>query len=129
MPNVAALQVMVVDDMSTSRMLMISALQEIGFRQIIIAKGGKEALTQLQKSAAHLVVSDMNMPDLDGLSLLKALRSYKMKAKMAFILVTGSADKTLISRGRELGLNNFIAKPFTTPGVRNSIEAVLGPLK
>ena len=52
---------------------------------------------------------------LDGLGLLKALREHKPTSRIGFILVTGSADKTLIERGRQFGLNNFVAKPFTSP--------------
>ena len=68
------------------------------------------------------------MPGLDGLGLLKALREFKPTSKIGFILITGSPDKSLIERGRSLGLNNFIAKPFNTRTIRAAIEAVVGKL-
>jgi len=122
------LQVMVVDDTSVSRMLISDALAQIGIMSAAIARDGKQALDQLMIKPVHLVISDMNMPGLDGLALLKALREYKPTSKIGFILVTGSMDKTLVERGSKLGLNNFIAKPFTTQSFRAAIEAVVGRL-
>ena len=122
------LEIMVVDDTSVSRMLITEALAEIGVKNISMAKDGKQALAALMAKPVHLVISDMNMPGLDGLGLLKALREFKPTSKVGFILVTGSADKSLIERGRQHGLNNFIAKPFSTKTVRSAIEAVVGKL-
>ena len=122
------LEIMVVDDTSVSRMLITEALAEIGVKNISMAKDGKQALAALMAKPVHLVISDMNMPGLDGLGLLKALREFKPTSKIGFILVTGSADKSLIERGRQFGLNNFIAKPFSTKAIKTAIEAVVGKL-
>jgi two-component system chemotaxis response regulator CheY len=122
------LEVMVVDDTSVSRMLITEALAEIGIKSVAIAKDGKQALTALMAKPTHLVISDMNMPGLDGLGLLKGLRGFKPTSRIGFILVTGSPDKSLIEKGKVLGLNNFIAKPFTTKSIRAAIEAVVGKL-
>ncbi len=122
------LEIMVVDDTSVSRMLITESLAEIGINNVSIAKDGKQALAALMVKPVHMVISDMNMPGLDGLGLLKALREYKPTSKIGFILVTGSADKSLIERGRQFGLNNFIAKPFSTKTVKTAIEAVVGKL-
>ncbi len=122
------IEVMVVDDTSVSRMLITESLAEIGVRNVSIAKDGKAALAALMAKPAHLVISDMNMPGLDGLGLLKGLREYKPTSRIGFILVTGKPDKSLIERGRQLGLNNFLAKPFSTPAIKAAIEAVVGKL-
>ena len=122
------LEVMVVDDTSVSRMLMTESLQEIGVVNLSLAKDGAEALSQLKTKPVHLVISDQYMPNLDGLGLLKALRSHGPTAKIGFILVTGSPEKSLVERGRQIGLNNFIAKPFTTKAIKAAIEAVVGRL-
>jgi two-component system chemotaxis response regulator CheY len=122
------LEVMVVDDTSVSRMLMTESLQDIGITSLALAKDGADALSQLKAKPVHLVISDQYMPNLDGLGLLKALRSHGPTAKVGFILVTGSPDKSLVERGRTMGLNNFIAKPYTTQTIRAAIEAVVGRL-
>jgi two-component system chemotaxis response regulator CheY len=66
---------------------------------------------------------------MDGLELLKRLRGQSTTGRIGFILVTGSADKTLIERGRALQMNNYVAKPFTVETVKSAIEAVVGRLQ
>ena len=122
------LKVLVVDDTSVSRMLVIDALQTIGVRNISFAKDGAAALKTMMTSPSHLVISDLNMPNLDGIGLLKALREHKPTSKVGFILLTGVSDKATIDRARQYGLNNYVAKPFTPVALRASIEAVVGKL-
>jgi two-component system chemotaxis response regulator CheY len=122
------IKIMVVDDTSVSRALIVDALDQMGIRGVVIAKDGAAALQALIAQPVHLVISDMNMPGLDGLELLKRLRETKNTARIGFILVTGSADKTLIARGRQFALNNYVTKPFTVAQLRGAIEAVVGKL-
>ncbi len=122
------IRIMVVDDTSVSRALVVDALDQMGVRSVAIAKDGMAALQALTAQPVHLVISDMNMPGLDGLGLLRRLRENKPTARIGFILVTGSADKTLIDRGRQFALNNYVTKPFTVAQLRRAIEAVVGKL-
>ncbi|HKM62777.1 MAG TPA: response regulator [Acidisphaera sp.] len=119
---------MVVDDTGVSRALLINGLNELGFEHIQIAKDGKQALEALRAKPVHLVFSDFNMPHLDGLQLLKALRGAPATSAIGFILVTGAEDKALIMRGQQLGMNNYLAKPFDRASLKSTIEAVVGPL-
>lgn len=128
MPFAKHLDVMVADDTSVSRMLLLGGLDEIGITNQRIAHDGEQALKALMAKPAHLVISDFNMPKLDGLQLLRALREYAPTSKIGFILVTGRSDRELIEQGRKWGLNNFLAKPFTNQGLRTCIEAVVGKL-
>lgn len=123
-----ALNILVVDDMSTSRSLIIMALEEIGIKKIDFATDGNSALQALAAKPAHLVISDYNMPGMDGLHLLKALRGNAATQRIGFILVSGRVDQQIINVGRQLGMNNFIAKPFTSASMRDCIQAVTGPL-
>jgi two-component system chemotaxis response regulator CheY len=122
------LRVMVVDDTSVSRALIVDALDQMGVRGVTIAKDGVAALNSLKAQPVHLVISDMNMPGLDGLGLLKGLREHKPTSRIGFILVTGSNDRSLIERGRHFMLNNYVTKPFTVSSLRSAIEAVVGKL-
>jgi two-component system chemotaxis response regulator CheY len=115
------LEVLIVDDTSVSRMLLTESLQEIGITNITLAKDGAEAFAQVKQKPVHLIISDQYMPNLDGLGLLKAVRSNAPT-------VTGSPEKSLVDRRRQMGLNNFIAKPFTTKAIHAAIEAVVGRL-
>jgi two-component system chemotaxis response regulator CheY len=126
---VEKLEIMVVDDTAVSRALIIDALEQMGIKKVAIAKDGAQALKELISRPTHLVISDMNMPGLDGLALLKRLRDNKPTSRIGFILVTGSADKTLIERGKALQLNNYVAKPFTVESMKRAIESVVGRLQ
>lgn len=123
-----SLSILIVDDMSTSRSLIIMALEEIGLKKLDFAKDGKDALQSLAKRPAHLIISDYNMPGMDGLHLLQALRQNRATQGIGFILVSGKFNQTIIDTGRKLGMNNFIQKPFTTAQMRDCIQAVTGPL-
>lgn len=128
MPLKEKLKVMVVDDMSVSRGLLFQALEEIGMKNILSSKSGEEALEALTRSPAHLVISDYNMPGMSGLDLLEKLRRNSVTAKMGFMLVTGTPTPEVLERGRKLGLNNLVRKPFTSDSLKASIEAVVGRL-
>ncbi|SFE08654.1 response regulator [Roseivivax sediminis] len=123
-----SLSVMVVDDMSTSRSLILMALEQIGITNIDFCKDGQTALQKIAAKPVHIVISDYNMPGLNGLQLLKALRENKQTSRIGFILVSGKLDKEILSTGKKLGLNNFITKPFDTPQMKNCLQAVVGPL-
>ncbi|CAN7670451.1 response regulator [Aminobacter sp. LjRoot7] len=122
-------KVLVVDDTTTSRMLITDALQEMGIRKISIAKDGEQALRMMMEQPSHMVISDFNMPKLDGLQLLKAIRSYGPTRATPFILLTGKGDRQLLEAAVSLGVNNFLTKPFTTPALKKAIEAIVGILK
>lgn len=129
MPLKSQLQIMVVDDMSVSRGLIEQGLDEIGLSKVQYEADGASAYRRLVAAPVHLVISDMNMPGMDGLSLLEALRGHKVTQNIGFILITGKATKEIIMRGQKAGMNNFIPKPFTNQQLLASIEAVTGKLQ
>lgn len=128
MPQAGAIRVLVVDDQMTMRALVRSSLGEIGFKQVEEATDGQEALKMLPEKQPHLVISDFNMPNMDGLELLRIIRSDMRTRKTAFIMLTGRADADLVKRAMQFGVNNYIAKPFTTETLKKKIEAVFGAL-
>jgi len=128
MPFMQHLKVMVVDDTSVSRLLLVDGLNEIGIKNIALAGDGEQALQLMMTNPCHIVFSDMNMPKLNGLQLLKALREYAPTRQCCFILVTGKGDRAMIEEGKKFGLNNFLAKPFTPATLKGAVEAVVGKL-
>ena len=122
------LRVMVVDDMSTSRGLITQALDAIGIQNVLTAADGKSALATISQSPVHIVISDYNMPEMDGLHLLHYLRNTPATQKTGFLLITGRADPAVINKGKQLGMNNFLAKPFQTQDLKTAIEAIVGRL-
>ena len=128
MPTASNISALVVDDQFTMRALIKGSLQQIGITNLREAGDGEDALRALLSAPAHLVISDYNMPKLDGLGLLRAIRSHPPIAKTAFVMLTGRADKELVQRAVQFGVNNYLVKPFTTQTLKEKIEAVFGPL-
>jgi two-component system chemotaxis response regulator CheY len=120
------LRVLVVDDTSTSRMLIRDGLEQMGVRNIFLAHDGEQALQFMMKTPAHLIISDVNMPKLDGLGLLKAVREYTPTRKVPFIILTGRSERAVLENAVKLGVNNYLTKPFTVPALKKALEAVVG---
>jgi len=122
------LEIMVVDDMSVSRALITNALDEMGIAKYRVENEGESALEKLVARPCHLVISDYNMPKMDGLGLLKGLRQNRTTQRIGFILITGNATNEIITTGQQYGMNNLIRKPFSTPQLKQCIEKVVGRL-
>jgi two-component system, chemotaxis family, chemotaxis protein CheY len=123
------LKVMIVDDQRTSRMLIRDALDQLGIRNIVTAEDGEQALKAMMAAPCHIVISDFNMPKLDGLQLLQAIRSYPPTKKVPFIILSGRGNKELVQKAAALGVNNFLVKPISVPVLQKTIEAVVGRLQ
>jgi two-component system, chemotaxis family, chemotaxis protein CheY len=128
MPAAANINVVVVDDQQTMRSLVRTGLQQLGFKDIRECADGEAGLRAVVTAQTHLVISDFNMPKLDGLGLLRAIRSHEPIRGTAFIMLTGRADKELVQRAVQFGVNNYLVKPFTVAQLKEKIEAVFGPL-
>lgn len=128
MPAASALKVLIVDDQLTIRSLVRNSLHDIGVSDIREAPDGEEGLRAMVTQPANLVITDFNMPKLDGLGLLRAIRGHPPIANTAVIMLTGRADRELVQRAVQFGVNNYLAKPFTTAILKQKIEAVFGAL-
>lgn len=123
------IKVLIVDDQVTSRLLLGDALQQLGFKQITVACDGEVGLKVMRQNPHHLVISDFNMPKMDGLELLHAVRANPATKRAAFIMLTAQGDRALVQKAASLGANNILAKPFTIQKMQAAIEAVFGALK
>lgn len=128
MPAASALEVLVVDDQRAMRSLVIDSLRHFGVSKIVECGDGKEALQELLTRPRHMVISDLNMPVMDGLQLLEAVRKDPGLKTLAFIMLTSRGEVELVKKAVALGVNNYLMKPFSADGLRKKIEAVVGPL-
>jgi two-component system chemotaxis response regulator CheY len=128
MPAANDLKVLIVDDQQTIRSLVRNGLREIGVTAVEEAHDGEDALAALLSKRINLIVSDFNMPKLDGLGLLRAVRMTPQLKGIAFIMLTGRADVDLVRRAQQFGVNNYLVKPFTVSSLRAKIEEVFGAL-
>lgn len=128
MPAASALSVLIVDDQMTMRSLVRDGLRQIGVMNIREACDGEEAVAALVARPANLVITDYNMPKLDGMGLLRAIRTYEPIRNTAVIMLTGRADPELVKRAAQFGVNNYLVKPFTVLTLRGKIEEVFGAI-
>lgn len=112
---------LIVDDSSTMRRIIKNSLKRIGFEDIIEAGNGKEALEIF--ADADIILTDWNMPEMDGLEFVKQVRS-RNKA-IPILMVTTNAAKDDIVEALKNGVNNYIVKPFTPETLKEKVEAVL----
>ena len=133
MSLLAQLRILVVDDTTTSRLLVRDALETLGFRNIQVAADGEQAMKMMMTTPSHLIISDMNMPKMNGLQLLHAIRTYKPTSRTPFMILTGSPDRAVLDEGRvqagfHLGADDYVTKPFNPDQLRRALEAIVGKL-
>ncbi|WP_025885195.1 response regulator [Asaia prunellae] len=128
MPAASQIRALIVDDQASIRQVLANNLVQLGFSQIAQRKDGKEALDYLGQNPVHLVISDFNMPVMDGLALLQAVRANPRTQKTAFIILTSEASRDLVQEAIKAGVNNFLAKPYTVAKLREVLEKVFGPI-
>ncbi|BAT20576.1 MULTISPECIES: response regulator [Asaia] len=128
MPAASQIRALIVDDQASIRQVLANNLAQLGFTQVAQRKDGKEALEYLGQNPTHLVISDFNMPVMDGLALLRAVRENPKTQKTAFVILTSEASRDLVQEAIKAGVNNFLAKPYTVAKLREVLEKVFGPI-
>jgi two-component system, chemotaxis family, chemotaxis protein CheY len=127
-PSAIGLKVLVVDDQNSVRQMTRITLQEIGIKHVREAENGRMAMETASSQPLDLIISDYNMPEMDGLGLLRAVRGHPAVRKVPFILLTGRGDRELVVKAAQAGVNNYLVKPFTAAVLRQKIEQVMGKL-
>lgn len=107
----ATKRVMIVDDSATMRRFVTFALRARGL-QVLTAEDGQEALEKLALTPVDLVITDLNMPKLDGFGLVRALREDGHYASLPVIILSSLSKKEDIDRGLDLGATAYLTKPF-----------------
>jgi two-component system chemotaxis response regulator CheY len=118
--------VLVVDDSAMMRKIVIKNLKDCGFDiQVAEAADGKEGLARFSAGGIDLVISDWNMPNMDGLTMVKEIRKVDPERKVGIIMVTteGSADR--VKEAIVAGANNYLAKPFTPERFKEKLSKFL----
>ncbi len=124
----SAIRILIVDDQASIRSLIRASLHQLGFTDVYEAPDGEEGLRAVLTRSPNLVITDFNMPKLDGLGLLRAIRGHPPTKSIAVIMLTGRADRELVQRAVQFGVNNFLVKPFTVATLKQKVEEVVGVL-
>ncbi len=118
------MKVLVVDDFSTMRRIVKNLLRDLGFTNIQEADDGNTALPMLQRGGFDFVVTDWNMPGMQGIDLLKAIRADANLSHIPVLLITAEAKKQQIVMAAQAGVNGYIVKPFTASTLKNKIDRI-----
>lgn len=118
------MQVLVVDDQGSVRALVRTALRSIGVNHVVEAEDGQAGLLALAKDKFGLVITDLNMPRLDGLGMLRAMREDPRTANIPVVVLTGSAVGATVVEAAKLGAVGVIAKPFSLADFTKRLTAI-----
>ncbi len=119
---------LVVDDFSTMRRIVKNILKQLGYENIDEAEDGAQAYSKLQNGQYDFVVSDWNMPNMDGLELLKKIRSDERLKAMPVLMVTAEAEKEKVITAIQAGVNNYVVKPFTAEVLKEKMDRIFEKL-
>lgn len=118
------MKILVVDDFSTMRRIIKNLLRDLGFNNTSEADDGSTALPILQNGDFDFLVTDWNMPGMQGIDLLKAVRSDPKLAKLPVLMVTAESKRDQIVEAAQAGVNGYIVKPFTAVTLKEKIEKI-----
>ena len=120
---------LVVDDFSTMRRIVKNLLHDLGYPNVTEADDGKTALPMLQAGGFDFVVSDWNMPNMDGLTLLQTVRSDPTLKNLPFLMITAEAKKENIIAAAQAGANGYVVKPFTAATLDEKLGKIFEKLE
>lgn len=119
---------LVVDDFSTMRRIVRNLLKELGYTNVEEAEDGAVALGKLKAGAFDFVVSDWNMPNMDGLTLLQSVRADPALKHLPVLMITAEAKKENIIAAAQAGASGYIVKPFTAATLNEKLAKIFEKL-
>ncbi|MGM0703532.1 MAG: chemotaxis response regulator CheY [Pseudomonadota bacterium] len=119
---------LVVDDFPTMRRIVRSLLKELGYTNVEEAEDGQDALSKLRAGNFEFVVSDWNMPNLDGLEMLKQIRADDALKDLPVLMVTAEAKKENIIAAAQAGASGYVVKPFTAATLEEKLNKIFEKL-
>ena len=121
------MRVLVVDDSSTMRRIIVNSLNRLGHEDVLEASNGREGLEQLTGAggAVDLIITDWNMPEMSGIDFVRTLRTVEKLRDLPVLMVTTNAGKADIMQAMQAGVNHYIVKPFTPDTFKEKVEGAL----
>lgn len=119
-----SMKILVVDDFSTMRRIIKNLLKDLGFSNIQEADDGSTALPMLQQGDFDFVVTDWNMPGMQGIDLLRAIRADDKLKHQPVLMVTAEAKKEQIVAAAQAGVNGYVVKPFTAATLKEKLDKI-----
>lgn len=117
--------ILIVDDVPAIRKVLRRILKQLDFKSLVEAGDGKEAWDILESQPIDLIIADWNMPKMNGLELLKMIRSSDTHKMIPFLMLTGKVEKENIIEAVNAGATNYMVKPFTAEIISNKLGKIL----
>ncbi|MFW5427006.1 MAG: chemotaxis response regulator CheY [Methylophagaceae bacterium] len=118
------MKILIVDDFSTMRRIIKNLLRDLGFNNTVEADDGLTALPILQAGGIDFLVTDWNMPGMQGIDLLKAVRADENMATLPVLMVTAETKREQIIVAAQAGVNGYVVKPFTAATLKEKIDTI-----
>ncbi|NRD73361.1 chemotaxis protein CheY [Shewanella sp. VB17] len=118
------MKILVVDDFSTMRRIIKNLLRDLGFNNTQEADDGSTALPMLQNGDFDFVVTDWNMPGMQGIDLLKAIRADEKLKGIPVLMVTAESKREQIIAAAQAGVNGYVVKPFTAATLKEKLDKI-----
>lgn len=118
------MSILVVDDFSTMRRIIKGLLQDLGFSNITEADDGLTALSLLKAGNFDLLITDWNMPGMQGVELLRQVRADERMKKLPVLMLTAEATRAQIVAAAQAGVSGYVIKPFTAATLREKIDKI-----
>ena len=120
------MRILVVDDFATMRKIVRNLLKQLEYTNVEEADDGSTALEKLKADSFEFVITDWNMPQVNGLELLKAIRADEKTKGLPVLMVTAEADKENIIQAAQAGVSDYVVKPFTADVLKGKIDKIFG---
>jgi two-component system chemotaxis response regulator CheY len=121
----ASMKILVVDDSITIRRIISNALKTVGFPETVEAVNGKDALEKLASNKIDFIITDWNMPEMNGLDLIKEIRANPVYSSMPILMITTRGTERDVVDALQAKVNSYIMKPFTPQELKEKIEGIL----
>jgi len=125
----SSMKILIVDDSITIRRIIINALKTIGQTDVVEASNGKDALVKLSSNPVEFVITDWNMPEMNGLDFTKAVRADAAIADLPILMITTRGTENDVIEALQARVNSYIVKPFTPQELKDKIEEVVKSMK
>ncbi|RLG68388.1 response regulator [archaeon] len=123
-----ALNILVVDDSHTMRKFIIKAIEASGVDcgLIIEAQNGREALKKLEEHWIDIILTDINMPEMNGIEFIKKIRESEVHKKLPIVVITTERSISIMKEVEDLGIEGYMKKPFTPEEIRKTLTSLIG---
>ncbi|MFZ1979171.1 MAG: response regulator [Bacteroidota bacterium] len=119
------MKILIVDDSITIRRIISTALKTVGYSETVEAANGKDALAKLENGNVDFIITDWNMPEMNGLDFIKEVRSKPTYSSMPILMVTTRGTEHDVIEALQAKVNSYIVKPFTPQELKEKIEGIL----